>query len=47
MTGRGRGFCAGYNSPGYSNAGFGRGFGFRRRAWPVNNREFEENNRID
>ncbi len=37
MTGRGRGYCAGYNTPGYMNPGFGgrwvrggRGFG---RAW--------------
>jgi hypothetical protein len=45
MTGRGRGFCAGYNSPGYSNAGFGRGLGFRRR--PVNNTGFEENRRVE
>lgn len=26
MTGRGMGFCAGYNSPGYINPGFGRGY---------------------
>lgn len=39
MTGRGLGYCAGYNSPGYANPfprrgffgrGFGRGFGWRR-----------------
>jgi len=42
MTGRGLGFCAGFNSPGYMNPGrgrgfrqgmgrgFGRGFGFRQ-----------------
>ncbi len=27
MTGRGMGFCAGFNSPGFANAGFGRGLG--------------------
>jgi len=27
MTGRGMGFCAGFNVPGYMNPGFGRGFG--------------------
>ncbi len=27
MTGRGMGFCAGYDMPGYANTGFGRGFG--------------------
>ena len=27
MTGRGRGFCAGFNAPGFANLGFGRGFG--------------------
>ncbi len=34
MTGRGAGYCAGYNGPGYANAGpggfFGRGRGFGR-----------------
>lgn len=34
MTGRGMGYCAGYNTPGYMNPcfgrGFGRGFGGRR-----------------
>ena len=38
MTGRAAGFCAGYNSPGFMNAGFGRGggrgMGFGRgRGW--------------
>lgn len=41
MTGRGAGYCAGYNSPGYANpgGGFGMGFGGRggggrgRRNW--------------
>ena len=43
MTGRGMGFCSGYNMPGFMNPrlrrgfglgrGFGRGFGFRRRAF--------------
>ena len=45
MTGRGAGFCAGYNNPGYMNPmgggrglarGFGRGLGYgmgRGRAW--------------
>jgi hypothetical protein len=36
MTGRGMGFCAGFNAPGFMNSGFGRGFGrgrgFRWRA---------------
>jgi len=27
MTGRGRGFCAGSNGPGFASPGFGRGFG--------------------
>jgi len=27
MTGRGAGFCAGYDVPGYMNPSFGRGFG--------------------
>jgi len=27
MTGRGMGFCAGFNVPGFMNPGFGRGFG--------------------
>ena len=31
MTGRGIGFCAGSNSPGFMNGGFGRGRGFGRR----------------
>ncbi|MFA5125865.1 MAG: DUF5320 domain-containing protein [archaeon] len=41
MTGRGMGYCAGYNMPGYMNPCFGRGFGrgfgagrgFGRRFW--------------
>ncbi len=34
MTGRGLGFCAGYNSPGYTKGipGRGRGFGWRKGA---------------
>jgi len=42
MTGRGMGYCAGFNAPGFMNGGFGRGmgrgfgrgrgFGFRARA---------------
>jgi len=45
MTGRGMGYCAGYNTPGYMNPGFGRGLGrgygrgfgrgFGRRAYQV------------
>jgi len=31
-TGRGMGFCNGYATPGYLNAGFGRGFGYGRGA---------------
>ncbi len=27
MTGRGMGYCAGFNAPGFMNLGFGRGFG--------------------
>ncbi len=27
MTGRRRGFCAGFNIPGFMNSGFGRGMG--------------------
>lgn len=33
-TGRGMGFCAGFNQPGFANGfgrGFGRGFAFRTR----------------
>jgi len=30
MTGRGMGFCAGYNAPGFVNQGFGRGRGMGR-----------------
>ena len=34
MTGRGMGFCAGFNAPGFMNPGFGRGRGFGRGfAW--------------
>ena len=27
MTGKGLGYCAGFNMPGFMNCGFGRGFG--------------------
>ncbi len=30
MTGRGAGFCAGYDEPGYMNPIYGRGFGWGR-----------------
>jgi len=30
MTGRGAGYCAGYDAPGYANLGPGRGFGMGR-----------------
>jgi hypothetical protein len=30
MTGRAAGFCAGYNTPGYANPAFGRGYGMGR-----------------
>jgi hypothetical protein len=30
MTGRGAGFCAGYDVPGYMNPTYGRGFGWGR-----------------
>jgi len=39
MTGRGMGYCAGHNTPGYMNPcfgrskGFGAGRGFGRRLW--------------
>jgi hypothetical protein len=34
MTGRGMGYCAGFNVPGFMNPGFGRGFGRGRGfAW--------------
>ena len=35
MTGRGAGYCAGYNTPGYMNPYFGRGYfgGGRGRGW--------------
>ena len=33
MTGRGMGFCAGYNMPGFMNSGFGRGMGGRGRGF--------------
>jgi len=44
MSGRGMGFCAGFDRPGYANAGpgfgrgmgFGRGRGFGRRFWSAN-----------
>lgn len=33
-TGRGLGYCNGYNQPGYvTSPGFGRGYGFGRGAW--------------
>jgi len=43
MTGRGLGYCTGYNDPGYTNPGprgffgrgFGRGFGWRRWNMPI------------
>ena len=38
FTGRGLGYCTGYNDPGYANPGsrgFGRGFGWRRWNMPV------------
>ncbi len=43
MTGRAMGFCAGYNTPGFMNQGFGRGMGrgfgrgfaWRARAMPI------------
>jgi hypothetical protein len=39
MTGRGRGFCAGFKTPGYASPGFGRGTesgrgkGYGRMLW--------------
>ena len=38
MTGRAAGYCAGYSTPGFANAGFGRGLGLgfrggRGRRW--------------
>lgn len=35
MTGRGMGYCGGYNSPGYMNSCCGRNFGAGRRFWNV------------
>jgi len=39
MTGRGMGYCAGFNAPGFMNPrlgrGFGRGFGWRAGAMQV------------
>lgn len=32
-TGRSLGYCSGYNSPGYTNPGFGRGFRGRGRGF--------------
>ncbi|MEN8098776.1 MAG: DUF5320 domain-containing protein, partial [Chloroflexota bacterium] len=33
MTGRGAGYCAGSDRPGYAGGGFGRGRGFGRRSY--------------
>jgi len=30
MTGRGMGYCAGFDRPGFTNPGYGRGMGYRR-----------------
>ena len=35
MTGRGMGYCAGFNAPGFMNPGFNRGFG-RGRGFRAN-----------
>ena len=32
MSGRGAGFCAGFNMPGFANRGYGMGLGLGRRA---------------
>ena len=40
MTGRARGFCAGFNIPGYANPGLGRGFG-RGRGAGLRTRNFQ------
>lgn len=46
MSGRGAGFCAGFNTAGFQNAGrgfgCGRGLGFRRNTQPVPNNEVNE-----
>ncbi|MBU0894435.1 MAG: DUF5320 domain-containing protein [Nanoarchaeota archaeon] len=46
MTGRGMGFCAGFNAPGFMNSGFGRGFGkgrgFGWRARPIQSMPIQE-----
>ncbi len=34
MTGRGMGYCAGYNQPGYISGGYGRGMGYGRGRGP-------------
>jgi len=41
MTGRGMGFCAGLNAPGFMNGGFGRGRGFGRRARAIQTRPIQ------
>ncbi len=33
MTGRGAGYCSGVAAPGYTSAGYGRGFGLGRANW--------------
>jgi len=52
MTGRGRGYCAGFNSPGFMNPGFGRGFGrgrgfrarfFQQQVQPIQPQVITEN----
>ena len=32
-TGRGMGFCSGYNNPGFGRRAFGRGWGMGKRMW--------------
>ena len=37
-TGRGMGFCSGYDTPGYMNPGFGGGYGYGRGGDPLRDR---------
>lgn len=54
MTGRSRGYCTGYNMPGYMNQCFGRGFGqrfgmgrgFGRRLWTTPQEMIQANNEL-
>ena len=53
MTGRGKGFCAGFDEPGFRDFGVGRGrgrgFGFRARFYPqtIQSQVISESNEKD